>query len=286
MDPQADALLERIQDLRSGDQRRVVGALQSEAGPDVAPHVIALLAWDAVYPHAARALVASLERVEGQLVDRLLDPDEEFSIRRRIPAILSRSGSRVVIEGLLQALLDLRFEVRFRAGQALSRIHARDPSVPIDRNRVFATVLRETRVDRGVWESQRLLDQLEETQENDFVGDYVRHRSNRSLEHVFTVLSLALDKRPLKVAFQGLHTDDPMLTGTALEYLESALPDDIRDSLWPFLEDRRSEPTTRKREEILDALMSSHASIQINLEQLRKRMSEQSKDATDAPEEP
>jgi len=144
--------------------------------------------------------------------------------------------------------------------------------VPIDRHRVFAIVLRETRVDRGVWESQRLLDQLQDAEDDAFVDDYVRARSNRSLQHVFTVLSLALDKRPLRVAFQGLHTNDPMLRGTALEYLESALPPDIRDSLWPFLEDRRSERTTRKREDILDALLNSHASIQINLEQLREQM--------------
>ncbi len=281
-----DLVLQRIRDLRSADPERVRVALQGPPDPDLASHIIPLLAWDAMYPHAARALVACLDRIEGQLVDRLLDPEEEFSIRRRIPSIVSRSNSRVVITGLLQALLDKRFEVRFRAGQALSRIHERDPSVAIDRHRVFAIVLRETRVDRRVWESQRLLDQLDDTEEDAFVVDYLRDRSNRSLQHVFTVLSLALDKRPLRVAFQGLHTNDPMLTGTALEYLETALPPDIRESLWPFLEDRRAERTTRKREEILDALMNSHASIQINLEELRKRIADNPTGGTNSTEEP
>jgi ATP/ADP translocase len=282
---EADALVRHIQDLRSGEPGRVLAALQDSTGPDLAPHVIPLLAWDTMYPHAAKTLIGSLDRLEGQLVDRLLDRDEEFSIRRRIPAILTRSSSRMVIEGLMQALLDARFEVRFRAGRALSRIHARDPGVAIDRNRVFAIVLRETRVDRGVWESQRLLDQLEDSEE-ELVDAYLRKRTNRSLEHVFTLLSLALDKRPLTVAFQGLQTDDPMLRGTALEYLESALPADIRDSLWPFLEDRRAERTTRKRADILDSLLSSHASIQINLEQLRERMAQQRDRDTNASEEP
>ena len=284
-DPSSDALLQRIQDLRSGDPVRVQTALAGSVAPDLAPHVIPLLAWDAVYARAAHALIQSLERLEGQLVDRLLDREEEFSIRRRIPAILSRSSSRLVVEGLLQALIDTRFEVRFRAGRALSNIHERDPGAAIDRHRVFAIVLRETRVDRGVWESHRLLDQLQETEDDPFVDDYVRARSNRSLQHVFTVLSLALDKRPLRVAFQGLHTDDPMLRGTALEYLESALPPDIRDSLWPFLEDRRKERTTRKREDILDSLLNSHASIQINLQQLRERMNPKPAGDTGATEE-
>jgi hypothetical protein len=269
-----DPLQQRIRELRSGDPVRVLTALRSDSiTPELAPHVLPLLAWDALYPHAARALSQARERIEGLLVDHLLDKEEEFSIRRRIPGILSGSSSRIVIQGLLQGLLDSRFEVRYRCGRALARIHARDASVPIDRHRVFAIVLRETRVDRGVWESQRLLDQLEDSDEDD---EKLRQRSNRSLEHVFTVLSLALDKKPLQIAFRGLHTDDPMLRGTALEYLESALPDDIRDSLWPFLETSRTPRVAPgDRERILDALMNSHQSIELNLEALKKRLSQE-----------
>jgi hypothetical protein len=273
-----DVLMQRIEELRSGDPARVSAALAAgPIDPELASHVVPLLAWDSVYPYAARSLKASRERIEGQLVDRLLDHNEEFAIRRRIPALLADSRSRVVIEGLLQGLLDRRFEVRFRCGRTLAHIHDQDPSVPIDRHRVFAIASRETRVDRGVWESQRLLDHLEDLGDEPFVDEYLRQRANRSLEHVFTVLSLALDKKPLQVAFRGLHTDDPILRGTALEYLESALPEDLRLSLWPFLEARPgSAPPTRTRDEILDSLMNSHQSIEINLAKLRQRMQDRS----------
>ena len=271
-----DVLLLRIEELRSGDPARVAAALETgPIGPELAPHVVPLLAWDAIYPYAARALGRARPQIEGLLVDRLLDASEEFAIRRRIPALLAESSSRVVIEGLLQGLLDPRFEVRFRSGHALARIHDRDASVPFDRHRVFAIALRETRVDRSVWESQRLLDGLEAGDENPIVDEYLRQRANRSLEHVFTVLSLALDKKPLQVAFKGLHTDDPILRGTALEYLESALPQELREHLWPFLEDRRGRAqSSRTRDEILDSLMNSHQSIEINLANLRKKLLE------------
>ena len=36
---------------------------------------------------------------------------------------------------------------------------------------------------------------------------------------------------PLQIAYRGLHTTDPVLRGTALEYLEGVLPPDIRDRL-------------------------------------------------------
>jgi hypothetical protein len=123
-----------------------------------------------------------------------------------------------------------------------------------------------------VWESHRLLDQFEETEKTVFSEDeYLKDRANRSLEHVFTILSLALPTEPLKIAYRGLHTNDKNLRGTALEYLETILPVHIRESLWPFLEpEPKKETVAKSREEILDELMKSNKSIEISLEQIRK----------------
>jgi hypothetical protein len=58
-----------------------------------------------------------------------------------------------------------------------------------------------------------------------------------NLAHVFTLLALILPAEPLGVAFRGLQSDDQRLRGTALEYLESVLPREVRDRLWRLLED-------------------------------------------------
>src|SRR5207342_2766195 len=133
-----------------------------------------------------------------------------------------------------------------------------------DRDLIFEVVRKETAVGRPVWESHRLLSMLEDQQEQHvFVDEFVKERANRSLAHVFTLLSLALSPEPLRIAFRGLHTDDPRLRGTALEYLEGVLPPRIREQLWPFLEDQRTaaDRKARPREEILADLMRSHDSI-------------------------
>jgi hypothetical protein len=81
-----------------------------------------------------------------------------------------------------------------------------------------------------------------------------------------------LPRQPLTVAFRGLHTDDAQLRGTALEYLEATLPDDIRRALWPFLEDHRPAGTNaRPTEAVLRELLESHQSIVLNLEHLKRR---------------
>ena len=107
------------------------------------------------------------------------------------------------------------------------------------------------------------------------MDEFVRDRANRSLEHVFTLLALALPRQPLRIAFRGLHTDDPLLRGTALEYLESALPPEIRRPLWPYLEDNRPKRpgATPPAPEALRALLQSSESIVLRLEDL-KRMHE------------
>jgi hypothetical protein len=90
---------------------------------------------------------------------------------------------------------------------------------------------------------------------------------------VFTLLSLAFPRRPLVLAFHGLYTDDEHLRGTALEYLESMLPADVRAALWPYLEDSRPPGgSPQSRAEALERLLRSHRSIQLNLEEARRRI--------------
>ncbi len=273
-----DPLLDRIAALRSGESDRVRRALaEGPLVPALVPHVVTLLAWDIATPWAIAALGRIANGCVGQLVDALLNPDEEFAVRRRIPRALELSDSPRAVAGLLDGLADIRFEVRYRCGRALARIHGRNPDLEIDRDRIFAAVIKEAAIERSVWESQRLLDD-DETEaaganQDPFIDELLRDRANRSLAHVFTLLSLAFPRQPLALAFKGLHTSDEHLRGTALEYLEGVLPSEVRAPLWPFLEDRRppAQRTTRPRQQVLDELLLSNRSIQLNLEErLRK----------------
>ena len=270
-----DPLVQQIVHLRSGKPQQIRATLaEADLEPPLVPHVVPLLAWDEVCREAIAALRKVAPRITGQLVDVLADPQQDFAIRRRIPRILSSSSSQRAVAGLWAGLKDTRFEVRFQSGRALAHIMDNDPEIKLEKEKVFSAVLREVAVGRRVWESHRLLDQLEDEEDlAPLVDDFLRQRSSRSLEHVFTILSLALPKEPLKIAFRGLHTDNRDLKGTALEYLETILPEAIRKSLWPFLEDDRkaSIEKSQSREEILAELMHSNQSIELNLAEILKK---------------
>jgi ATP:ADP antiporter, AAA family len=266
-----DDVVTRLVALRSGDASRVRRVLREAAldGVHVA-QAIRLLAWDEVEADARHALQGMAPRITGQLVDTLLDDTEEFTIRRRIPRILAGSPTAAVVDGLIRGLADRRFEVRYQCGQALARLHEETPDLAVPEQAVLAAVLREAAADRAVWEGHRLLDGSPEDAAGIAVRDYVRIRGARSLEHVFTVLSLVLPRQPLQVAFRGLQTDDPHLRGIALEYLESVLPAGVRVALWPFLEDDRRQPAgTRSRQELVQELLRLDSSIDSRLAALR-----------------
>jgi AAA family ATP:ADP antiporter len=269
-----DPQMQDIRRLRSRDREQVVKVLRREegVGPALVPHVIALLSWDAVANDAIFALRKVAEERVGELVDALIDPNQDFAVRRRLARAFSVCVSQRAADGMILGLDDLRFEVRFQCGRSVAAIVEKNPAIRIDREQILAVVMREVNVGRMVWESHRLLDALEADDAPSFVDDFVRDRAGQSLAHVFTLLSLVLPREPLQIAFRGLQTEDPHLKGTALEYLEAVLPAPIRDRLWPFLEDRgpASRPA-RPREEILADLIRSNESIMINLEELRQR---------------
>ena len=278
--PGLDAEMQQILALRSRDRARVLRVLDSDDAllASLVPHVIPLLAWDPVANDAVQALRRVAETRIGQFVDALGDPNQDFAVRRRLARVFSACASQRAADGVQVGLEDLRFEVRFRCARSLAAILKRNPSIRIEREFIFEVVRREAAVGRPVWESHRLLHQLDEHDGDLFVDEVVKDRANRSLEHVFTLLSLVLPSEPLQIAYRGLLTDDPSLRGTALEYLEGVLPPPIRERLWPFLEDKRPlNRPTRPREEIIADLLRSHESISVNLEELKHRASKTAK---------
>jgi hypothetical protein len=234
--------------------------------------VISLLAWDDVARDAIESLRRAGDVVIEPLVSGLLDPREEFAVRRRIPLVLAIYRDPRSVEGMAHGLGDRRFEVRYRCGRGLSHLTGADPALRVAPPIVHEAILRELSAGAGVWEGRRLLDQLDDETWSPVVDDVIRERADKSLEHVFTLLALVMPRDPLRIAFRGLQVSDPYLRGTALEYLESALPPEIRKPLWPYLEDRRPRrpPSARPTEEALAQLLRSSESIVIHLEELKR----------------
>ncbi|MEO5923691.1 MAG: hypothetical protein ABIR70_07695 [Bryobacteraceae bacterium] len=263
-----DPSLDRLRVLRSGIAPDVQKALSLEHpfDPLTIPQIIRLLAWDEVTVHARQHLEHYAARVGGQLADAMLDSNQDFSIRRRLPRILVRVPSQRTVEMLTEVLDDPRFELRFQSSRALEMLHRSNTALQFDETRLMEVVERELSVSRTIWEGRRLLDKRDETDSQfAFLDEVLQDRAHQSLEHVFSLLAISLPREPLKVAFRALHSDDRLLRGLGLEYLETAMPAGVFRLFSAMIEPDSQPVTGRPAHDALQALMASQQSIQMQL---------------------
>ena len=226
--------VQTLQDLISGEASRVQRSL-ANASLDVrlVPYMVPLLANDEIAEDIRMELRWKAPQTIGTLTDALLDPDIPLVARQRIPSVLEVTHNPRAVTALFEGLQDEQFNVRYSCGRALARMHERDPYMTIAQQQVFDAVEREVSVDRAVWISRDLEGEIDLPRELTSQALSSDPRVDYSLEHVFTLLSLILDRDALMLSRQAILGGNRELRGTALEYLENVLPESLRQGLWP-----------------------------------------------------
>lgn len=225
----ADPVLETIADLRGEDIARIRRVLASrDMSDELVPHAIRLLRNEELVQDVLRALRPAATRSAGLLVDVLLDPIQSSRVRRRIPILLGYSQSPLAILGLLTALRDRDWNVRYRAAQALERIRRHDPKADIDGNRLRHALDSEIAAMRGKTGSGA-------------------PPAERQLELVFLLIGIGDNPATVDLCWRALHSEDPWLKGTAAEYLENRLPAALWQELMPQLEFAPTRDSAKQR---------------------------------------
>jgi hypothetical protein len=266
-----DGMLQAVAELRSGQPEAVRVALHrpEAADPALVGHLIPLLASKAVFLDVVRALRRTGPRATGQLLDALLDPRQDATIRRRVARVLRGSPNQRAADGLLLGLGDPRFEVRRECALTLARITQREPSLRVRKSEVFAAVLRELEKGPAAWAMDADVAAEAEALGDD--SDPAQTPAERGLAHVFTLLSTALDREPMQTAYWALLGDDAALRGTALEYLENILPEEVARALWPHLGVRApAARPARPADQIARELLRSSDTMGFSRDALKK----------------
>lgn len=252
-------LLELEAELLSPDDARARAALGRLDGQSLpaASHAILLLAHRTLHHDARLALRRLVPAITGQLVDAMLNADMDFAVRRRIPPILAIHPSQRTADGLIAALSDPRFEVRYAAGRALMSVVERGDALHLPRKQIEEIVRAEVAHEQHVAST---IDEESLSDEATAPLDVVtRDRVSRALEHVFTLLAVLLGSEAVRICFRALHQDDDRHRGTALEYLQTVLPAELRDALWPSLGETGPLPSVRAPTEVLAELVKAIA---------------------------
>ncbi len=205
---------------------------RSDLDPRLAAFVVPHLANEQLAKPAVGALRTMGADVVGLLADTMLNDTQPIAVRRRVPHVLRTLRGPRVASALTRALSADVLEVRFRAALALLEVAKEARTLLPEAKDIFAFALAE--VERGPL-------------------------SQGAIDHVFALLALCTTGGSLELVRQGLKTDDRKLRGTALEYLESLLPEAVRAPLVQALA-QRPEPRAvevRSEAQLLDELKRS-----------------------------
>lgn len=237
-----DPEMESIRNLRSGDENRIRRILVSKTlTPAMMPHIIPLLRNRKILRDALNAARPLASRTAGQLADVLLDQQQHPLIRRRIPLLLGYADSELAVQGLTLGLKDRALDVRFRCAQALARIKTNHTHLAIDEEAVWRVVYKELAFFGSIG--------FKTTQGVD------------PLRYLFILFGILFGPKVMDVCYGALRADDSNVRGTALEYLENQLPQNVRTPLWPLIASGKPERgSDRSLQEITrDLLQSGHA---------------------------
>ena len=246
-DAPADPVVAAIVELRSGDLLRIGAALRNlPRDPLLVGALVPLLARDNLVKMIVSALAGFGGRAAGEMVAVLLDPATSDVVRRRLPIALRSCASPIARDGLRAALESQEFEIRLRSGRALVALTEEHLDLQEPYPRAVALAEREL---RGAGELP-----------------LVR-------EHVFNLLTLALEREPVQIAARAFTTDDRYVRGTALEYLETVLPAALFAAFHPLL--TAAGPPPARRHKPADAraeLLRAGATMTVSLDELRRQL--------------
>jgi hypothetical protein len=238
-----DSEMDFIRDLRSGDQNRVRRVLVSKTvTPTLLPHIIPLLRNRELVKDALNAVRPLASKTAGQLADVLVNRHQHPLIRRRIPLLLAHADSQLAVQGLTLGLEDRELDVRFRCAAALARVKSNHAHLAIDAEAIWQTVYREIAYFSN--------------------NGFNTTQGVEPLRYLFTLFGILFGPAVMDVCYESLKTDDPAARGTALEYLENQLPQNVRTPLWPLIASGYTETRSdRSLQEITHDLLQSGAAL-------------------------
>jgi len=262
----ADPALRQVALLRSAEPhaaRRAIAEADT-SDPLVAAQLVQLLGSRDLGAEALARLKPEAERWAGLLCDCLANAAQDFEVRRKIPGLLGVVPSQRSMDGLMHGLSDPRFEVRAQCSRALLRLKRARRDLQTSREALLAAVERELADGMLFGEGQRAVERESETFGAVGLDEFLKERSNAGLEHVFSLLALEYPEGPLLMAFRALETPDRHLRATALEYLDTILPDKTQRLLWQVVGEQ-PPAAARHAQDVLDDLMKASATVMIRL---------------------
>ena len=232
------------------------------------PRLVEMLANWRLRRTAREALSSLGPAAIAELQRQLHDENSPIEVRRRIPRVLSFTGSQEVCDTLLHDVQTLESRIDLALLSGLNRMRQQFPDLSFDVKRVSRRIKQQSQKYRH-WSSilaaidssipadsgnEHVLDLLQKT---------LKEKLDECIEKTFRLLALIYPPDDVYSAFFSLRTR-PGLRGSAVEFIDNLLNPNLRDHVVQMIESEEPEEMPaevhdafRSRDDILRALLSS-----------------------------
>ncbi len=253
MDSRAPAA-EKLADLLEDDSVEVSRYAMESAGrlkrKEDIPSLISKLKNPVLREDASNALVRFGPIITGTLTDYLADQTEDPEVRRAVPGILARIGTQEAADFLSWELGGAESELAAAIIDALEKIRTEDPHVRFSPSMIKARIFTEVKS-----LCQNLLGAPEqEARREKKDADSEEKRRAELTWNIFKLLGLIYPQQDMVKAYQNLKTGTKDSVAYALELLDNVLEKDIREAIFPVVEDVPTEERVRRCRALLDSL--------------------------------
>jgi AAA family ATP:ADP antiporter len=245
-------LVEKLEDLLQDTSPEVQRyAIQSAAAlqrrQDV-PALVQMLRSALLREDAAEALRKFGTRVIGILADYLADKSEDPELRKSVASVLAAIGTQEAAD-FLSWELEGTEEVADEVIDALDRIRSSHSQVRFSKEIILPRIHEEVRS-----YCRRLVEPAEDRDDKEDTVFPRERRMAESLWNVFKLLGLLYAHEDMIKAFQNLKTGTKDSVAYALELLENVLEKEMRDLVFPLVEDLSPEEKMKRCRHLLASL--------------------------------
>jgi ATP/ADP translocase/HEAT repeat protein len=229
-----------VQALLADDSLRVQLAAIAAAGAMKSPELVPSLIYKLRRRETARAAQAALSAWGDDVIDALVkvvrQPREDAALRRAVPRVLERIGSRAALDALLAALFAVEDdEVRRELARACARLRDR-LGVAVDEGAVKKLI------DAELGRHYQLLAMMADLQtvagdrRRDLLREALEARAWRSLDGVFRLLAIVQPYKAIETIWGNLRSTSAVSRANAIEVLDNLLDGDEKRGLLPLVE--------------------------------------------------
>ena len=215
---------------------------------ELIPYIIKLLAKKQTQRNAAEALVNFGDKITGTLKDYLWNPDEDMTIRTAIPDILQKINSQKASDVLVESLVTTNPEIEKNIIESLCKLREKNGSIKYDKTIISNKIFQ---IAENGLKNYLEIYKTKQDAKNEQKLDSLSIDLRKYLKQIFELLTLIYPKDDINSAYQNISSGTKKSLDYSLELLDNILDKDIREMIFPMIDDSLFEYKISKIKHLL-----------------------------------